>query len=79
MTYGCPKVIEFDNIKSPGLTFLDFFEPSNVILSEVDVTSRPVVGISPIFTQLTPSSECVMNSIIGRGELPLYRLTTSQN
>ena len=77
--YGCPKLIEFESIRSPTLTFRDFLAPIDVIFSSVRVTSLLFAGISPIFTQFTPSSDLVIYSIIGRGELPLWSSITSQN
>ena len=53
--YGFPKDIEFESIKSPSLTYLDFFAPCFVIFSLVVYMYLSTPFVSPILIQFTPS------------------------
>ena len=52
--YGLPKLMELERMKSPFFTSLDFFAPSGVIFSSVDVIYLLLGFTSPIFIQFTP-------------------------
>ena len=58
--YGRPKLIEFERIKSPSFTYLDFLAPSLVIFSSVCVMKNEFGSTSPILIQLTPSDSFVI-------------------
>ena len=69
--------MEFDNIKSPILTSLDFFAPSIVIFSAVSVIYFSPGLTSPIFIQFTPSLFVVIKFFIGLGDAPLMIVAIS--
>ena len=52
--YGLPKLIELERIKSPLCTKRDFFKPSGLIFSLVDVMYLEPSWASPILIQFIP-------------------------
>lgn len=68
--YGLPKLIEFESIKSPGLTTRVLANAAGTTFSCVLVTNFDSLSMSPIFNQLRPSASLVMYSSIGRGDPP---------
>jgi hypothetical protein len=53
--------------------------PALIIFSFVEFMYFPSFSVSPIFIQLTPSCDDVMNSLIGRGEPPRAISDTKRN